>query len=131
MSATSYDLLLRRCRLLSLTNPAPELVDIGIQAGRVSAIAPHLKEPAQTVLDIGGQLVSPPFVDSHIHLDSALTAGEPRWNQSGTLFEGIQIWSERKQSLTLEDVKARAIETLRQQATQGVLWVRTHADVSE
>jgi cytosine deaminase len=80
---------------------------------------------------VQGQLVSPPFVESHIHLDSALTAGEPRWNQSGTLFEGIEIWRERKQSLTLEDVKQRAIATLKQQARQGVLFVRTHADVSE
>ena len=78
-----------------------------------------------------GILVSPPFVESHIHLDSALTAGTPRWNQSGTLFEGIQIWGERKQSLTLDDVKKRAIETLRLQASQGILFVRSHADVSE
>jgi cytosine deaminase len=60
-----------------------------------------------------------------------MTAGEPRWNQSGTLFEGIEIWRDRKQDLTLEDVKQRAIATLKQQATQGVLFVRTHADVSE
>jgi len=77
------------------------------------------------------RLVSPAFVESHIHLDSALTAGQPRWNQSGTLFEGIEIWGERKQSLSLEDIKTRAIETLKQQALQGTLWVRSHADVSE
>ena len=70
-------------------------------------------------------------MESHIHLDSALTAGEPRWNQSGTLFEGIQIWGERKQGLTLDDVKKRAVETLRLQASQGILFVRSHADVSE
>jgi cytosine deaminase len=70
-------------------------------------------------------------VESHIHLDSALTVGEPRWNQSGTLFEGIDIWRERKQSLTLADVKWRAMETLRILAQQGTLFVRSHADVSE
>ncbi len=125
-----WDLLLRRCRLLDATGSESE-VDIAILEGKIAAISPHLTEPCQLEIDIKGKLVSPPFVESHIHLDSALTAGEPRWNQSGTLFEGIEIWGERKQSLTLEDVKNRAKETLKQQASQGVLFVRSHADVSE
>ena len=86
---------------------------------------------AEETLEVSGKLVSAPFVESHIHLDSALTTGEPRWNLSGTLFEGIDIWRDRKQSLTIEDVKARAIRALKQQAEQGVLFVRSHADVSE
>ncbi|MBD1864005.1 MULTISPECIES: cytosine deaminase [Trichocoleus] len=130
MSSQSYDLILRHCRLLRSPD-ALESVDVGIQAGKIMAIAPHLEATAQQELDMQGQLVSPPFVESHIHLDSALTAGEPRWNESGTLFEGIEIWRDRKQSLTLEDVKQRAIATLKQQAMQGVLFVRSHADVSE
>jgi cytosine deaminase len=94
-------------------------------------MAPQLPLSANRELNVHGRLVSPPFVESHIHLDSALTAGQPRWNQSGTLFEGIEIWRERKQSLTLEDVQTRAIQALKQQASQGVLFVRSHADVSE
>jgi cytosine/creatinine deaminase len=125
-----YDLLLRRCRLLQTDRTIAE-VDIGIQAERIAAIAPQIEANAKIILDIDQQLVSPPFVESHIHLDSALTAGQPRWNESGTLFEGIEIWHERKQTLSIEDVKSRAIETLKQQATQGVLFVRSHADVSE
>lgn len=131
-------ILLRRCCLLQPSGHEPELtetlppeVDIAIEAGRIVAIAPTLDRPAQLELDVRGQLVSPPFVESHIHLDSAMTVGEPRWNQSGTLFEGIEIWRDRKQSLTLADVKERAIATLKQQAMQGVLFVRSHADVSE
>jgi len=126
----SYQLLLRNCRLLHPTEPiAP--VDIAIADGKIAAIAPQISALAQIELDLNGQLVSPPFVESHVHLDSAMTAGEPRWNQSGTLFEGIEIWRERKQNLTLEDVKKRAIAALKQQAMQGVLFVRSHADVSE
>ena len=120
------ELILRECRL-----PNGELVDIGFDNSSIGAIAPHLEAPADQEIALGGKLVSPPFVESHIHLDSALTAGQPRWNQSGTLFEGIEIWRDRKQSLTLEDVKARAIATLKLQAQQGVLFVRSHADVSE
>ncbi|WP_421658827.1 cytosine deaminase [Leptothermofonsia sp. ETS-13] len=125
-----YDLLLRQCRLLQTDRTIAE-VDIAIKERAIVDIAPKITGNTKLELDIQGQLVSPPFVESHIHLDSALTAGEPRWNQSGTLFEGIEIWRERKQNITLEDVKQRAIATLKQQATQGVLFVRSHADVSE
>jgi cytosine/creatinine deaminase len=125
-----YDLLLRQCRLLQDDGSIAD-VDVGIQSGEIAAIAPHLDMLAHQEINVQGKLVSPPFVESHIHLDSALTAGEPRWNQSGTLFEGIEIWRERKQNLSLEDVKTRAIATLKQQAIQGTLFVRSHADVSE
>jgi cytosine deaminase len=76
-------------------------------------------------------LLSPPFVESHVHLDSALVDGGRCLNKSGTLFEGIEIWRGIKRLLTLKDVKERAIRTLRLQAEQGVLYVRSHADVSE
>lgn len=125
-----FDLLLRQCRLLQTDRTITE-TDIAIKGGVIVEIAPDIVGHAKVELAIQGQLVSPPFVESHIHLDSALTAGEPRWNQSGTLFEGIEIWRERKQNLTLEDVKTRAIATLKHQASQGVLFVRSHADVSE
>ncbi|XHX77931.1 MAG: cytosine deaminase [Stenomitos frigidus ULC029] len=125
-----YDLLLRQGRLLQRDGTIAT-VDIAVQQGTIVAIEPQLAESATLNLDLQGQLVSPPFVESHIHLDSALTVGDPRWNQSGTLFEGIEIWRDRKRNLSLEDGKARAIETLKQQAMLGVLFVRSHADVSE
>ena len=122
-------LLLRQCQLVD--RQPGEWVDVAIAGKEIVAIAPDLKLSAQKTLDVGGKLTSAPFVESHIHLDSALTAGEPRWNLSGTLFEGIDIWRDRKQSLTIEDVKDRAIRALKMQAEQGVLFVRSHADVSE
>jgi cytosine/creatinine deaminase len=125
-----YDLLLRQCRLLQTDDTIAD-VDIAIEAGQIVAIAPQIQATAKITLEIDRQLVSPPFVESHIHLDSAMTVGQPRWNESGTLFEGIEIWRDRKQSLSLDDVKTRAVETLKQQAIQGVLFVRSHADVSE
>ncbi|PZO51454.1 MAG: cytosine deaminase [Phormidesmis priestleyi] len=120
-------LLLRGAQLIDREG----LVDIAIADDRIVAIAPDLRMVAVTEWDLGGQLVSAPFVESHIHLDSALTAGEPRWNRSGTLFEGIEIWRDRKQQLTMADVKNRAVQALKQQASYGVLYVRSHADVSE
>lgn len=121
------DLLLRNCRLQSASN----LVDIAIHDGKIIQIAPQIDNAASEVIDCGGNLVTPPFVESHIHLDSVLAAGQPRFNQSGTLFEGIQIWGERKGSLTREDVQKRALEALKLMAMHGVLYVRTHVDVTE
>jgi cytosine/creatinine deaminase len=131
MSNHKYDLLLRRTQILNLGTKEGELVDIAIKDGKIAEISPSISTSADIEIDIRGKLVSPPFVESHIHLDSALTAGQPRWNESGTLFEGIQIWGERKQYLSLQDVKNRALITLRQQAEYGILFVRSHADVSE
>lgn len=86
---------------------------------------------ADDELDAAGNLVTPPFVEPHIHLDAALTAGEPRWNRSGTLFEGIECWSARKATLTHDDVVARAERTLRLFASHGIQYVRTHVDVTD
>ncbi|MGV2846344.1 cytosine deaminase [Aeromonas hydrophila] len=72
-----------------------------------------------------------PFIEPHIHLDTTQTAGEPSWNLSGTLFEGIERWAERKALLTHEDVKQRAIQTLKWQIANGIQFVRTHVDVSD
>lgn len=82
-------------------------------------------------LDAAGGLVVTPFCEPHIHLDTTQTAGEPSWNISGTLFEGIERWAERKQLLSIEDVKTRAKQTLKWQIANGVQHVRTHVDVSD
>lgn len=89
------------------------------------------KGAAEDVLDADGMLVIPPFVEPHIHLDAALTAGEPKWNLTGTLFEGIERWAERKASVTREDTKSRAHRTIRMLAAHGIQHVRTHVDVTD
>ena len=43
--------------------------------------------------------MTPPFVDSHFHMDSTLSLGNPRLNESGTLLEGIKLWGELKPHL--------------------------------
>src|SRR5260370_33609725 len=85
------------------------LFDIVVQDGRFARIADELPSDSATrEIAAAGRLVSPPFIDTHVHLDAVLTVGQPRYNSTGTLLEGIQIWSERKPSLTREDVKHRA-----------------------
>ncbi|WP_217585848.1 cytosine deaminase [Lentibacillus saliphilus] len=108
------------------------LWDITILEGKISAITPAQNEAQDgETLDVNGLLVLAPFVEPHIHLDTTLTAGEPEWNKSGTLFEGIQRWSQRKETLTHEDVKTRAKKALTWQIAQGIQHVRTHVDVTD
>ncbi len=111
----------------------PGLHTLRLSAGRFSAIElqqDSLNASAQQ-LDAAGNLVLPPFVEPHIHLDAAMTAGEPRWNRSGTLFEGIECWAERKATLSREDVIQRAEQTLKLFAAHGIQYVRTHIDVTD
>ncbi|WP_423409006.1 cytosine deaminase [Heyndrickxia sp. MSNUG] len=108
------------------------LWNIAIKAGKFDEVTQDvIEEKGQEVLDVEGSLVLPPFIEPHIHLDTTLTAGEPEWNQSGTLFEGIQRWSQRKETLTENDVKTRAKTALKWQIAQGIQHVRTHVDVTD
>ncbi|HEY6542435.1 MAG TPA: cytosine deaminase [Ktedonobacteraceae bacterium] len=123
----SYDLIVRHARL----HRRAGLVDIAIQDGKFARVAGDIAESAARELDAGGRLISPPFIDAHVHLDAVLTVGQPRYNSSGTLLEGIQIWSERKPSLTREDVKRRVLEEVRWEVAQGTLHIRSHVDVCD
>lgn len=108
------------------------LWQIEIQQGKMVHIAPQPQTHVSgEALDAEGGLALPPFIEPHIHLDTTQTAGEPAWNQSGTLFEGIERWAERKATLTHEDVKQRARQTLKWQIANGIQHVRTHIDVSD
>src|SRR5258708_17184195 len=123
-----YDLLLRHAQLARHQG----LVDIAIRNGHFATIAEELPHDTATrEIDVAGRLVIPPFIDAHVHLDAVLTVGQPRYNNTGTLLEGIQIWSERKPSLTREDVKRRVLEEVRWEVAQGTLHIRSHVDVCD
>ena len=111
---------------------AAETSDLRITDGKFEEIAPNIApRPGEETVDCTGKLALPPFIESHVHLDTCLTAGEPVWNQSGTLFEGIQCWALRKGSLTKQDVKDRVRRAVRMQAQNGIQFVRTHVDVTD
>ena len=126
------DLLVRDVRV---SDDAGDLtaVDLHVDGGRLVAVTPRTEEEveAREVVDGAGAWATAPYVEPHVHLDASLTAGQPRWNKSGTLWEGIACWAERKPMLTREDVIDRAEQTLRWYAANGTLHVRSHVDVTD
>ncbi len=106
-------------------------IDIGIEHGRIAALQPHLPAQAGREIDCAGQLVTPPFVDAHFHMDSTLSYGLPRVNRSGTLLEGIALWGELKPLLTQEDLVERALAYCDWAVAKGLLAIRSHVDVCD
>lgn len=106
--------------------------DIRIENGIFTKISKDL-EPLlnEEIIDCTGKSAFPPFIESHVHLDTCLTAGDPVWNMSGTLFEGIECWAKRKEKLTKEDVKDRARRAIKMQVANGIQHIRTHVDVTD
>src|SRR5271165_1466992 len=105
--------------------------DVAIASGRIASIEPRIEAEARHEIDAGGYLLSPPFVDSHFHMDATLSLGRPRLNVSGTLIEGIALWGELKPHLTHEAVAERALRYCDLAVSQGLLAVRSHVDVCD
>ena len=105
-------------------------MSIAAQDGRITEVTEGLAAPAHETLDAQGLLLSPPFVDAHFHLDSALTYGQPRVNESGTLLEGIALWGELKPQLTHDAIVERALRYCDGAVARGLLAIRSHVDTS-
>jgi cytosine deaminase len=129
----SSGLIVRNARVHPTFGRPVDPVDLSVDGDRIEAIgtAGSLPADGRPELDADGRLLSPPLVDPHVHLDAVLTVGEPRYNESGTLIEGIQTWAERKPSLTHQDVKDRAREAIRWEVAQGTGLIRSHVDVCD
>jgi len=106
-------------------------MSVAVQDGRITEVAPGLHSPAHETLDAQGQLLTPPFVDAHFHMDATLSYGMPRVNQSGTLLEGIALWGELKPRLTHEAVIERALSYCDWAVARGLLAIRSHVDTSD
>jgi cytosine deaminase len=106
-------------------------MDIAVENGRILEVGSKLDAQATREINATDRLATPPFVDSHFHLDSTLSYGQPRVNESGTLLEGIELWGELKPHLTVESIRARAIQLCHWAIARGTLAIRSHVDVSD
>jgi cytosine/creatinine deaminase len=122
-----FELILRHCTLPD----GRQDQDIAIAQGRIAAIEPRLQGSAAQDIDAAGQLVTAPFVDAHFHMDSTLSYGQPRVNQSGTLLEGIALWGELKPLLMQEAIVERALAYCDWAVARGLLAIRSHVDVCD
>lgn len=123
-------LLVRKVRVLDAESEGE--LDVLVVDGRVVGRGRSLDSPVDAEeIDATGAILCPPYVEPHFHLDSALTLGEPRWNESGTLLEGIACWKERKATLSADDVKRRARTVIAWFVANGTLALRSHVDCSD
>src|SRR5690554_5845590 len=106
--------------------------EIIVENGVIKAIGKNLEEVAETI-DLGGKLVTPPYVDPHLHLDYVYTLSElgQEGAGSGTLFEAIELWPKFKETLTVESVKKLAMKGIHDEVSQGMQHIRTHIDVTD
>jgi cytosine/creatinine deaminase len=119
-----FDLLIKGGTL-----PNGQVADIAIQGAHIAEIG-KIEAEAKRVIMAEGDLVSPPFVDPHFHMDAVLSYGLPRINASGTLIEGIALWGELRDLATVEDMIGRAVTYCDWAASMGLLAIRTHVDTT-
>ncbi len=122
----SFDLIVRGGTL-----PDGRVTDIGIRGDRIAAVEDLGAAEAGRVIEAAGDLVTPPFVDPHFHMDATLSYGLPRVNASGTLLEGIALWGELKRIATVDAMIDRAVAYCDWAASMGLLAIRSHVDVCD
>ncbi len=121
----SVDLLIRGGTL-----PDGRVADIAIRGDRIVDVALRIEAEAGRVIDATGDLVAPPFVDPHFHMDATLSYGLPRVNASGTLLEGISLWGELRDLATVDEMVDRAVAYCDWAVSMGLLAIRSHVDTT-
>jgi cytosine/creatinine deaminase len=106
-----------------------DLVDIAVTGGRIEAVGPRLAGTASLEIDAGGDLVTPGFVNLHLHADKSLLGEVMRPNVSGTLPEAIEITNDFKRRYDPDEVAARAGRVLEAGVQNGTTFFRLFADV--
>jgi cytosine deaminase len=106
-------------------------IDVLVSDGCIVDVAPRIGAVAARTLDARGNLLTPPFVDAHFHMDATLSHGLPRINQSGTLLEGIALWGELKPDLTHEALVERALAYCDWAVARGIGAIRSHVDTCD
>lgn len=122
-----FDLILKNASLPD----GRKRMDIACEGGKIIAVEPGIDAEAKEVIDAGGWLVSPPFVDPHFHMDATLSLGTPRMNVSGTLLEGIALWGELKPVQSIDDIIARALRYCDLAVSMGIGAIRSHVDTCD
>ena len=119
------DLVIRAGRVEGIAH----LVDVAMRAGVISAVEQRWNGIADREIDAGGLLISPAFVEPHIHLDKAFLWSELPPSASGTLAESIALMGGYKSRLTADDVADRAERAILMAVVNGTTLIRSHVDI--
>jgi cytosine deaminase len=119
------DLIIRNARLNTRPDGAP--VDVGIENGRISAIAPALAADGQEH-DAAGGLVCAGLIETHIHLDKSriIERCPPEETRQISPIESV---APLKKTFTVEDVRMRAMRTLEECILHGATRMRTQVEL--
>ena len=120
------DLIIRNAQLADRPRDHPP-VDIGIENGRIAAIAPRLDAVAP-VYEAAGRLACPGLIESHIHIDKSriIDRCAPQEHRTPSPVVGV---APLKASMTFEDVYARAARTIEECVLHGTTRMRTQVEV--
>jgi cytosine deaminase len=121
----AFSLILRNARL---ANGANATVDVAVAEGRIAAIEPHISGDGPSI-DAAGRFVSPGLVESHFHLDKSRILDRVAPLEDRRATDHMKRTASVKHTFTVEDVYARARETLEQSILNGVMHMRTHVEV--
>jgi len=119
------DLILRNA-VIDETNDG-STVDIGIDDGKIVTSEAGLSADGRE-FDLGGRLVSPGLVETHIHLDKSCILDRCN-SDKGDLDEAIEQVAQAKKEFTAEDTNQRAKRTLEKCLLHGTTHMRTHLEV--
>jgi cytosine deaminase len=102
--------------------------DVVVDGDRIVRVGSGAAADAETLVDAGGGLVLPGFIDGHVHLDKVLIRDELR-EHDGTLRGAIESIHERKRRYTVDDVRRRARSVIEDSVRLGTTRLRSHVDV--
>ena len=123
------DLVIRNATIAGLSG----VKDIGVRDGRIVEVSDRIELKGAEEVQAIGFLVSPGFMDVHMHLDKALTLERYDWSRRPrdmpSRQAALEASNELKRHFTVEDVRERAIRTAEMCIANGTTTLRTHAEV--
>ncbi|GJL80903.1 MAG: cytosine deaminase [marine bacterium B5-7] len=134
MAIAEYDILIRRAHLRGREDTD---FDLAITDGRITNIAPQIDGSAHAEIDAQGNLVTEPFVNTHLHLCKVWTlekmdeAALRDYHAEGMAkaMTAIECAREVKRGLNLEGMIQSARRAAALAAIHGNLHIRALADV--
>lgn len=113
--------------------PGHGLVGIAVSDGHILAIASEIETHCSAIerVDLGGNLVVPPFVEGHIHLDKSFIGD--KWRAHRPCSSGFDVRErvlfEKELLSEAAPIRERASYLVELAVSHGTLHMRSHVDV--